>query len=182
MLLLLGCAPSFVGPAGPETLRAALIFEEDGHPWVLLANSYLPCDGETEDDPRTVEDEEAIAIAYRSAQVATALTREGALVVALGLPGDGSWEVGKEATGAWYYVEEAMRYGQDGMIATYLPTVVQQQMEVARGSADLEEGEGSFAFEESGVSGSFSATICEDVVLRQQLWSKLTELSTVIVN
>lgn len=173
MWWLLACT-SLRGPEGPETLRAALSFDSS---YLLLANSYLSCDEMEPDDPKTIEDEAAISIAYRNAQIASAFSREGAFLVAFEYPGDGTWEIGKEASAAWYYVEEAIRFGQDGMIASYLPSEVQKDLQVPAGSLSVKDGQGTFDLEEKGIQGRFLAEPCENEVFRQQLWSQLLQFS-----
>lgn len=91
LLLLVGCA-EFETPDGTERVRGALwvdgaLVNADGA-FLVVANSPVPCEAEVvPDDPATDADETASAQAWWSAQLQSALTREGAALLTLWLGG-----------------------------------------------------------------------------------------------
>lgn len=217
LLMLVGCGPRFYTEAGPEPIRGAVWFdplqvagdpdEAGGAPrqrLVVLTNSPLPCaPAELENDPDTpTVDEAAAAILYWEGQVHSALNREGALAVGLGLytweddfsgeyavRADAStnaeaWlvEATHVAAGAWYRVDEAAVEEVDGIFYTYLPVELSYDVAVAEPAwvrVDEDDGttlRGEFSFEPTELSGRFVADRCENASLYQGILSALVAL------
>ncbi|HNH47505.1 MAG TPA: hypothetical protein PKY30_10730 [Myxococcota bacterium] len=176
MLWLLACASTFVLPEGREPIRAALRFPVEEEEWVLLSNSYLACGQDVQDRPGTAIDEEASARTWSFEQARSLWTREGAIVVLLRLPGPGAWEIGQNAGGTWYTVEEAVAASGGGAIPLSQPTAAELILEVAEGEAELTEGgAGSFSFETPPVRGNFEAAVCDDPNLTAMLRTLLLD-------
>lgn len=160
LLLLTGCLGTLRSSEGSDLVRGALWFagregvlngsettgaETPNSVLVLLANSQLPCaPDDVEDDPETGLDEAAAAKEFWQAQVASAFSREGAVVVLLGLYTwsdalTGDYAVSPDALedhlsllsseprvgfGAWMRVNEAEVDETSGMFYSYVDTDV----------------------------------------------------------
>ncbi len=78
-------------PDGPERIRGALVLEDPdalgNAALAVVANSPVPCEATAEDDPATVRDEEAEALAWWADGIEAAAFREGAVVVMFALEG-----------------------------------------------------------------------------------------------
>lgn len=174
-LWLIGCIGRVWTDQGAEPLHAALMMPYGEQKLVALANSYASCASTETDNPHTQADEAAIGAAWWAGELRTALSREGALIVILMLPGPGDWQIGTEASAAWYRVDEAMMLGQNGMIATYTPTEITLDTDVSEGSIQLDEsGEGEFQLL-NGPEGNFKAESCDNPLL-------LSLVTTAIIN
>ena len=175
-----GCAPGWVEIDGAqEPLRTALLLEYGDRQQLLLSNSDAPCLPEGVDRPGTIQDEEAIASSWWLAQLRTALTREGTVVVRLSLPGSGAWSVGPDpaqssATALWYRVVEAQAVDQHDLETQYLPTEVQ----IGGGNGEVRldaEGEGTLTLDD-GLSAVFRAAHCDNAALPALAAATLLEL------
>lgn len=160
LLLLTGCLGTLRSSEGSDLVRGALWFagregvlngsetsgaDTPNQALVLLANSQLPCaPDDVEDDPETGLDEAAAAKQFWQAQVASAFSREGAVVVLLGLYTwsdtlTGDYAVSPDALqehltllaseprvgfGAWMRVNEAEVEETSGLFYTYVDTDV----------------------------------------------------------
>lgn len=216
VVLLAACGPRFHTDDGAEPVRGALWFDpvtvsgSTADPGVapkqrlvVLTNTPMPCDPlELENDPDTpAVDEAAAAILYWEGQVYSALNREGALAVGLGLytweddftgaydvQSDASvnaeaWLVGTThvAFGAWYRVDEASVEEVDGIFYTYAPVEVSYDVAVAAPAwveveDDGDDLSGSFSFEPTELSGRFRATRCDNSTLYQGILGALVAL------
>lgn len=174
-LLLGGCIGRIWTNQGAEPLHAALMMPYGEQKLVALANSYASCESTETDNPRTQADEAAIGAAWWAGELRTALSREGALVVILILPGPGDWQIGTQASAAWYRVDEAMMLGQNGLIASYTPTELTLETDVAGGTIHLNDtAEGDFQLL-NGPEGNFKAENCDNPLL-------LSLVTTAIIN
>ena len=127
MLLLLGCTDTLTTPDGDERVRGALWIDapvtgSEADAIVLVSNTPIPCEAdEVPDDPNTPADETAGALQWWEAQLTTAATREGSVILAFWLfnavvdadftidssRDEGGWAVG-------YRVVEAALEARDG--------------------------------------------------------------------
>jgi hypothetical protein len=162
---------------------------------VLLTNSPMSCWPEvTEDDPSTDEDEAASASVYWSGEVTAAFTREDARVVFLALyrrtgtvdgaytlleearpdPGSALGQYERTGWGGWLHVVESRVDDLDGLFYDYQPVEVVYNLavqapaeaEVARRDDAID---GTFAFHNDHLSGSFTAESCDNDVLFNQI-------------
>ncbi len=178
--LCAGCAPGWVEIGGArEPLRTALLLADGDRQQLLMSNSDTPCLPDGTDRPGTSQDEEAIASSWWLAQLRTALTREGTIVVRVSLPGRGAWSVGPDpaqspATALWYRVVEAEAIDQRDLETQYLPTEVETGG--GSGAVTLEvEGAGELTLDD-GLSAAFSAAPCDNAALPALAAAALLEL------
>lgn len=135
VLLLVGCADVLHTERGDEPVRGALWVEGlyanvPEYTALVVANSPLPCAPEAvEDDPATDDvDEAASATTWWQAQVRSAFTREGAVVLWVWFPaGDADPQVvlGASEPGGFGFrwrVEEAALAAREGAVSTWQPT------------------------------------------------------------
>lgn len=213
IVTLAGCTDVLRSPTGTETLRGGLWFDEvlddtSGQTHaslLLLANSPLPCNPEAvADDPDTTDDEAASAQVYWQGQIASALTREHAFVVAIELLSHstvwtGTYDVdnttvynavaslnasSNPAWAFWFQIQEATLDDNDGFFYTYIPTLVAYDNAVpAPGTVNVEEDgdrlDGDFLFSADHVSGTFGVERCDNQSLYNQLWQYLLNISTI---
>lgn len=91
--LLASCVDTLTTPSGDERVRGALWIEaplvsNEEDALVIVSNTPIPCEAEqVADDPNTPADETAGALEWWEAQLGTAATREGSVILALWLTG-----------------------------------------------------------------------------------------------
>jgi hypothetical protein len=207
LLTIAGCMGTLRSDEGADRVRSALWFSgnADGptETLVLIANSALPCAPEdTTDDPETGLDEQAAALQYWNAQVASAFSREGAIVVMLGLytwtPAvEGDYALTEEGLaqhlslleasprvgfGAWLKVIESEVTETNGIFSNTTATEVDFDAAAASPShatLDERDGErlsGEFALEPAGVAGSFHAEQCSNSDLYTAIFTEVVAL------
>ena len=207
LLTLAGCMGALRTEDGADRIRGALWFADDAdgptETLVLLSNSALPCAAEdTPDDPETGLDEQAAALQYWQAQAASAFTREGAIVVMLGLY---TWNTAQQGDyalsadgleqhlslleasprvgfGTWLRVLESEVTESNGVFSNYTVTDLDFEAAAAAPShATLDEraGErlsGDFDLGSSGISGDFHAEHCDNPALYTAVFNEVVAL------
>lgn len=153
MLFLLGCVDTFTTPEGDERVRGALWIEaplanNPDDALVIVSNSVIPCVAEeVADNAGTPADETAGALQWWEAQIASAVTREGTVLLALWLSGGttkSAFDVGPDAdtlsSGVGYRVIESVLEARDGPYFYY--QVTESELDGAlSGTVSLERGE-----------------------------------------
>ena len=196
LLAIAGCMGTLRSDEGTDRVRSALWFSETAEgptqTLVLITNSALPCAPEdTPDDPATGLDEQAAALQYWNAQVSSSFSREGAIVVMLGLytwsaDRAGDYALTEDALeqhlslleasprvgfGAWLRVNESEVTETNGIFSNTTPTDVDVDAAAAPPSVvtldepDEEQLIGDFEIVPAGVTGSFHATQCANAAL-----------------
>lgn len=216
LLVLFGCADRVVTPSGPDFVRAAVWLEvstpallafPDGDVLLgLVLNSDFPCEPEDlRDDPDTEHlDEEEMAELYWDAQLASALTREGAFVAGYLLyrePGQvwrGAWDLhedtmfdpqarveadgGRAAAGFWYHVTDAGVDDRDEALLQNETETYEADFQVAAPAwVDIDSTEesvleGAFDYWPAQASGTFHAERCASDRLEGKILAALIEL------
>lgn len=208
---LVGCLGTLTTPDGADVVRGALFLDVDTDAYdgeVLLGlvfNSSFPCAPEDAEDDRgtPLSDEAAMSEAYWRAQLASAFTREGAVVVgfvlfrAPGVHWAGRYDLhedtlddparraeegmGRAAAGFWYRVSEAEVDDRAEVVLTNDPLAYEMDERVASPARVDVTGRdddvlyGTFDYAPAAFSGSFHARECDNGDLRNLLYAELIE-------
>ncbi len=189
IFVLLACADQFHTARGDETVRAALWFDQGATGGVstvavIAANSTIPCEAEdVKNNPDTPTiDEAASAVEWWQAQLAAAVTREGAWIAVfrygvdagalptgkIDLAPDG-WPGDTDGFGGagWLHINESRLGEQLGAVYTYEPTDYDvDELAVGELVASDDAGKLGVTFDLGvDLSGAFSAEKCESDAL-----------------
>lgn len=187
MLFLLGCSETLTTPDGEERVRGALWIEapfasNPDDALVIVSNSPIPCSAEeVADNPGTPADETAGALQWWEAQLATAATREGSVLLALWLH-EGAKEssftlgLGVDGTsaGVGYRVVESALEARDGPYFYY--TVTENDVDRALvGTVEVEKSDlGVHVVAElEDWAAEVTAEPCENTVLVRSFYEYL---------
>ena len=187
MLFLLGCIETLTTPEGQERVRGALWIEaplanNPDDALVIVSNSPIPWAAEeVADNAGTPADETAGALQWWEAQIASAVTREGTVLVGLWLA-DGAtksaFDIGSDteskSSGVGYRVVESALEARDGPYFYYQVTESELDGDLT-GTVTLERGE--TAVRVTADLGEWAvdaqAEVCENTVLVRSFYEYL---------
>lgn len=189
IFLLAACGGQLHTSDGDERVRTALWFDQGATGGVstvaiLSANSTIPCEAQdVPNDPDTPDiDEAASAVEWWQAQLAAAVTREGAWIAVfrygvdagalptgtIDLSPDGwSGDTAEHGGAGWLHIIESQLDEQSGAIYTYEPLEYEVD-ELAVGDLHAADAGGQLGITfdlGNDLSGSFSAEKCESEAL-----------------